>query len=510
MIDTELIDIKARLLSSLLFFTQFFFKQRTGKDFRLSHPHGREGHTIQICRQLTRIFYGELNKLKINIPPRYSKTELIIHFVAWGMAHYPDSNFIYTSYSHSLAAKQTAIIRDIISLPMYRRLFGVEISDTTSAKDNFETTAGGSVYGVGSGGTITGRGAGIMGCDRFGGAFLMDDMHKPDEAQSDVPRESVIDWYDNTAQSRMNNGVSTPQILIGQRVHEEDLPATLTEAKGWHPLILPALDSQKNALYPEMHDADTLLKMQTDMPYVFAAQYQQEPQPAGGGIFKPEWFYLVDEYPNILVTFVTADTAETEKTYNDATVFSFWGLYKIEQAHVESNLYGLQWIDCNEIWIEPKDLESEFLQFYAKCMRFHVKPSLAAIEKKSTGVTLVSILNKMQGIRILDIERTRASGNKTSRFLECQPIIVKKQVSLLRNAKHTNMCLEHCRKITANDTHARDDIADTMADAIKIALIDEVIIKQFINPEISQSKAALTLIKNDLNERVNIMRARQW
>ena len=141
MIDTELIDIKARLLSSLLFFTQFFFKQRTGKDFRLSHPHGREGHAIQICRQLTRIFYGELNKLKINIPPRYSKTELIIHFVAWGMAHYPDSNFIYTSYSHSLAAKQTAIIRDIISLPMYRRLFGVEISDTTSAKDNFETTS---------------------------------------------------------------------------------------------------------------------------------------------------------------------------------------------------------------------------------------------------------------------------------------------------------------------------------------------------------------------------------
>jgi phage head maturation protease len=46
---------------------------------------------------------------------------------------------------------------------------------------------------------------------------------------------------------------------------------------------------------------------------------------------------------------------------------------------------------------------------------------------------------------------------------------------LLRYAKHTPMCLDHCKKITINDTHRFDDIADTLYDAIKIGLIDKSI-----------------------------------
>ena len=35
------------------------------------------------------------------------------------------------------------------------------------------------------------------------------------------------------------------------------------------------------------------------------------------------------------------------------------------------------------------------------------------------------------------------------------------------------MCVEHMTKVTANDSHRHDDIADTLADAVKIALIDK-------------------------------------
>jgi predicted phage terminase large subunit-like protein len=509
-IDYDTIELKSKLLGSLLFFTQFFFKLRTGRDFIIPQPDGREAHVISICRELTSLFYGNTTKLKINIPPRYSKTELLIHFAAWSLAHYPDCNFIYTSYSHNLAAKQTSIIRDIISLPLYRKLFDIGISDITSAKDNFETTVGGSVYGVGAGGTITGRGAGIRGCDRFGGAFLMDDMHKPDEAQSDVMRDSVIDWYDNTAQSRMNNGDKTPQILIGQRVHEDDLPARMTEGKGWKPLIIPALDINKNALDPVMHDKQTLLRMQNDMPYVFASQYQQDPQPAGGGLFKQEWFYLTEEELDILASFITADTAETDKTYNDATVFSCWGLYKIKQGNIETDLYGLHWMDCVEIWVEPKDLLNEFMSFYSGCMRFHVKPKQAAIEKKSTGTTLVSVLKDIQGLQIIEINRSRNSGSKTDRFLEIQQFVASKRISLPRLGKHTNMCIEHCKKITANNTHARDDIADTLADAVKIALIDQTIIYRNVKSTNNEATAIVKAMANDFNKLQRLRSTRQW
>lgn len=466
---------KVRLQGSLLEFTQIFYKLRTGRLFDLTYPVGRESHIITICRELVKVLNGETKNLLINVPPRYGKTELVINFVAWALANYPDSNFLYISYSHSLAKKQTQTIRNILQLSTYRKIFGTEIREDVSAKDNFELIQGGSVYASGADGTITGRGAGIKGVNRFGGAFIMDDMHKPSEVESDTMRKNTIDWYYNTAQSRLNSP-NTSQIFIGQRLHEDDLPARFINSGEWKCVIIPALDSNNNPLSNEMHSRESLLKMKEQMPYVFASQYQQDPQPAGGGIFKPEWFALTDEDPEILSTFITIDTAETDKNYNDATAMSFFGIYKIMNNYVETETYGLHWIDCIEIRVEPKDLKTEFDEFYLNCMSYNVKPNTVIIEKKSTGTTLFSILKEYQGIKLIDVNRTRASGNKTSRFLEIQPIISTKRISLPRYGRHTDMCLEHCKKITANNSHRFDDICDTLYDGIKLALIDKVLI----------------------------------
>lgn len=481
-IDPVLVE-KYRLCGSLLEFTQIFYKLRTGRLFDLTYPDARESHFISIARALMKVFNGETQKLIINVPPRYGKTEMLIHFVAFGLANFPDSNFIYTSYSHSLAAKQTQTIREIMQLTHYLKIMNVRLKADTQAKDNFETTKNGSVYAVGAGGTITGRGAGVMGVDRFSGAFIMDDMHKPDEVTSDTMREAVIEWFFNTAQSRVN-GPHVPFIFIGQRLHEGDLPSRLIATGEWEILSLPALDLAKNALNPGMHSAQALLKMEKENPYVFASQYQQNPQPAGGGIFRPEWFYLMDEDPHIISTFITSDTAETDKTYNDATVFAFWGIYKIP----ETDEFGLHLIDCVEIRVEPKDLEDEFMRFYTDCLRYKVKPLVAAIEKKSTGVTLSSVLKKVRGLRIIQIERTKASGNKTARFLEIQPYVAAKLVSLTKNSHHTEKFIEHMRRITANDSHLHDDIADNLYDAIKLSLIDKNL-TIFIKPADDKRKA---------------------
>jgi predicted phage terminase large subunit-like protein len=405
------------------------------------------------------------------------------------MARYPDCNYLYTSHAYSLAAKQTRYIRDILSLREYRDLFHVELDRASSAKHDFETMNGGSVYAAGVGGGIVGRGAGVRGCkDRFSGCIFIDDAHKPSEALSDVIRESTIEWYHGTLYSRLNNGADTPVIAIGQRLHENDLLAHLYEEDGddWTLLSIPVIDQVGNVLHPEIHGKEELLKMQKTSPYDFAGQYMQNPQPPGGGIYKKDDFVLLDEEPNLLATFITADTAETDKDYNDATVFSFWGIYKIKHAEFETNLYGLQWIDCVEIRIEPKDLQPEFMQFYYSCLRHKVPPTFAAIEKKSTGVTLSSTLSAVQGLEIMKIERTKASGNKAARFIEIQKYVAGGYISFLSFAKHKDMCIDHCSKITTNDTHRHDDIADTMYDAIKLALIDEVLIKRYIRPRMDK------------------------
>ncbi len=473
--EKDLFKEKERLSRSLLTFTQDFYYVRTGRRFELSEPDGRESHYITICKALVRVIKGETNRLIINVPPRYGKTELVIHFIAWALAQYADSNFLYVSYSLGLAKKQTKTIRQIMALNEYRDIFGVGLSDETSAQGNFETTVGGTVYAAGADGEITGRGAGIKGGYRFGGCIVIDDIHKPSEVSSDTIRQSVNEWYFNTLQSRLNDPDRTPIIFIGQRLHEDDLAGNLIKTGDWETIILPALDVVGNPLHPVMHSKDALKKMQETHPYVFSSQYQQDPQPAGGGIFKPEWVYQTEEEPDIIATFITCDTAETDKSYNDASVFSFFGLYKIRQGEIQTDLMGLHWIDCVELRIEPKDLESEFLSFYGACMRYKVRPRVAAIERKSTGVTLASVLKNVRGLQIIDVERTKSSGNKTTRFLEIQPFLASKQVSIPADGRHTAMVLEHLRKITANDSHRHDDIADTLYDGIKLGIIDNVI-----------------------------------
>lgn len=486
-------ELRVLLLSDYLLFTQFFYLQRTGREFQISNPVSRPSHHRIIGKLLTEVLRLDIQRLLINIPPGHSKSEMIIHFIAWAMARYPDSAFLYISYGFELAAKHTHTIKQIMDMPMYQELFGIQIRHDSKSKDYFMTTAGGFVKAFGSGGGITGYDGGLPHLDRFSGAIIMDDMHKPDDVHSDTMRESVWNNYQETIMQRRRSP-NTPMIFIGQRLHEDDLPAKLInngDGYNWTKVILKAIDDAGNALYPELYPLHDLLIQKDKSPYVFSAQQQQDPLPSGGGIFSKDNFVLKDEEPELLLTFITADSAETDKNYNDATVFSFWGVYKIKLNYVDTEIWGLHWIDCMELRIEPKDLEREFLQFWADCMRHKIKPTLSVIEKKSTGTTLVSILKATPGLEVLGIDRTVASKSKTQRYLSIQQFVNNKQISLPRYGKHTHMCIEHMGKITANDSHRWDDIADTAYDACRLVFIDKFILSRITNNDHQQKTAKL-------------------
>ena len=204
---------------------------------------------------------------------------------------------------------------------------------------------------------------------------------------------------------------------------------------------------------------------------------------------------MLEDEPDILYSFITSDTAETSKSYNDATVFSFWGIYEIESYGVKTGQYGLHWIDTLECRIEPKDLKDTFLDFWQQCMRYKKPPQMVAIEKKSTGGTLLSLLDEIRTIKLMDIPRTREQGNKTKRFLEAQPYLAERRVSFPAFGRHVKVCIDHMSKITANETHRWDDIADTAADAIKIALIDKTIISSQVNA-LDYTSVAKSLMSN--------------
>lgn len=494
-------EIGSRLRSSFLEFTEFFYPILTGRKFIVSCPIGRESHHITISRALTSASRLEIpnHRLLINVSPGSGKSTELAMWVAWTLSQWPDSRYLYISYSKVLAAKHTETIKRIMQLSHYQHLFNVRIRHDSKAREYFQTTKGGSVAAFGSGGAITGQDAGLPGLNRFSGAVIIDDAHKPDEVHSDTIRQSVIDNYRETIQQRPR-GINVPFIFIGQRLHEDDLGSYLISGKDgyeWHKIILKSIDEAGNALYPEVDTLDKLLKKQETDPYVFASQYQQDPIPSGGALFKPEWFVILEEDPDILCTFIVCDTAETSKSWNDATVFSFFGIYQIEELGRKTNEYGLHWLDCLELRIEPKDLELAFLDFAQECMRHPIKPSSAWIEKKSTGSTLISVLkDKIRTIQIREVERNRSSGSKTERFLRTQPYIASKKVSFTRECKHYTMCVDHMSKITANDVHRWDDIADTLSDAVKIGLIDKMLLSSYIH-QTKYNEIARSLTQNN-------------
>ncbi len=490
--SNELTQQRKELLGSFFLFTRVFFELHTGREFIVSTPVGNRPHVEVVCEAFTDAFLLNYNRLMINLPPGWHKSTICQMFIAWCYAHYPDCRFLYVSHSFELAASHTHSVKKIMMLPMYKKLFGVQIRKDQSAKDFFETTQGGAIAAFGAKGSITGRDGGLPGLPRFSGALIIDDLHKPDEVHSDTIRDKIERNYFETLEPRLRDSENVPIIFIGQMLHEADMPSKLMtgiDGQEWHRVVIEGLASNGHSRYPEVISTEKLTKMKTLQPYVFASQYQQNPIPAGGALFKEDWFELMDEEPELLCTFITGDSSETEKTYNDATAFTFFGLYKIRSDGIDVDMYGLHILDCIEEWVEPKDLEELFLDFYAACMRHKTKPRCVAIEKKSTGVTLVSVLKKRQGLHVIDIERTASSGSKTARFLEMQPFIAARQISLPRYGKHTAKVIKHMTKITANDTHSRDDICDTISDAIKIALIDQFFIRQ-VEVNVDRSKKA--------------------
>lgn len=285
---------KALAVTDFYFFSRYMFLARRGYKWQQA-PH----HKL-ICDALTRVYEGKCKRLIINIPPRYSKTELaVVNFMAWALGRNPDAEFIYTSYSARLAANYSWQTRELVIHPGYQGIFpDFALKHDSKAKDEWRTTDGGIVYAAGSGGTITGYGAGKH-REGFGGAIIIDDPHKADEARSDVMRQNVIEWFQNTLESRKNSP-QTPVILIMQRLHEEDLAGFLLaggNGEQWEHVCLSAIKEDGSALWPEKHTIDDLRRMEDASPYVFAGQYMQRPAPAEGGIFKPDQLKVIDALP---------------------------------------------------------------------------------------------------------------------------------------------------------------------------------------------------------------------
>jgi predicted phage terminase large subunit-like protein len=348
-----------RCLESVMFFTRYCFKQKTGRKFVIGEHH------LKIAAALDRVLRGECRRLIINIAPRYGKTELAVkNFIAAGLALNPAAKFIHLSYSDNLALDNSEEVRDMVQESWFKAIFPeVIIKKDSKGKKKWYTSQGGGVYATSTRGQITGFGAGLVDeeseeedpanwpNDRpignpiknqealeiygeeeekadlsefipiweqgkpFGGAIIIDDSIKPEDANSELLRNKVNERYDNTIVSRVNSR-DTPIVIIQQRVHPKDLCGYVmdNEPGEWEILSLPCIKEDGTALWPHKHTIKELNKMWLRLAGVFESQYLQNPKPIEGLLYKSLRTYKVlppGDWPLKAVI----DTADTGADY---------------------------------------------------------------------------------------------------------------------------------------------------------------------------------------------------
>lgn len=306
---------------SLLFQTRYLFKKLQNRKFIIGEHHEK------IAEALERVLSGQCKRLIINVPPRYGKTEVAVkNLIAHALGLNPKAKFIHLSYSDDLALDNSEEVRDIVTSAEYKEIYPeVKIKKDSKAKKKWYTTEGGGVYATAAGGQVTGFGAGlveeeeqsdddlnefldsiettstetnhILTKQNFGGAIVIDDPIKPEDADSDGQRERINYRFDSTIKSRVNSR-NTPIIIVMQRLHPRDLSGYLIEQApdDWEVISLPAIKEVMNeqgekefaALWPFKHSLEELRKLEKENAVVFARQYMQQSRPTEGLLFPIE------------------------------------------------------------------------------------------------------------------------------------------------------------------------------------------------------------------------------
>lgn len=74
-----------------------------------------------------------------------------------------------------------------------------------------------------------------------GDIIVIDDPHSAEDANSDKERQNVLDAYDSTVATRLNDPVAGAIVIIAQRLHEMDLPGYVMKNRdeGWEVVSFP-------------------------------------------------------------------------------------------------------------------------------------------------------------------------------------------------------------------------------------------------------------------------------
>lgn len=285
-----------------------------------------------ICEHLEAVTAGHLNRLLITVPPGMMKSLLTgVFWTAWewGPKEMPWVRYLGTSHKQDLALRDSQKTRNLIKSEWYQRNWGrhVKLIPSQDQKVKFENDARGFREAMSFTSLTGSRG------HRVG----IDDPLSVDDARSPTVIQQVAETFTEAVPSRLNDPAVDAIVVIMQRLHEMDPAGIIIEQDlGYEHLNLPMefepdrkcytsigfedpRTEEGELLFPERFtkevvERDKKVMMSVSGPYAVAGQFQQRPSPRGGGMFKREWFKIVDHAPVGTVWVRGWDLAATDTT----------------------------------------------------------------------------------------------------------------------------------------------------------------------------------------------------
>ena len=156
-------------------------------------------------------------------PPQEGKTTWIVHHLAWQLIRNPWLRIVYATYSQARANAVSRQIRGLVQT-------WTPLKAGSSNVQRWETREGGGLLAAGRGSAMTGFRSDLTVID--------DPIKDMQEAQSELVRETTIEWFSSVVLTRM---ASLSQIIvIATRWHKDDLIAHVQKALGASYLNIPA------------------------------------------------------------------------------------------------------------------------------------------------------------------------------------------------------------------------------------------------------------------------------
>lgn len=311
----------------------------------------KDGWALEaMCLHLEAVHRGDILRLLINISPGSMKSLLVNVFYPawrWSAGGKPSASFLAFAYSSVLTERDNAKLLTLLQSREYRALWGHAFALTEQGKILVGNDKRGWKHASSVGGTSTGLRADCV---------LMDDPHAINDAESEVKRPNTCRWFKESMSNRLNNMDTSSIIVIMQRSHEADVAGMILDEMGGYVHLNVPLFFEPDArcvtmvkgrefwrdprtiedevFWPERYNARGIEEILKLGEHVVVSQYQQRPEPRGGGLFKRAYWQDYGphikngKFPSFDYIIGSLDSAFTEKEMNDPCGFSVWGCFR--------------------------------------------------------------------------------------------------------------------------------------------------------------------------------------